>query len=69
MVEPTKRASAEAFQLMASHALGEASSPYLLGVITDVFKDTFEGEHASCKLIVKYCHFYIDFDNAKSNTP
>ena len=42
VVEPTKRASAEAFQLMGAHAIGECLAPYICGFITDGFK-------ASCK--------------------
>ena len=43
VVEPTKRASAEAFQLMGAHAIGECLAPYLCGFITDAFQN-------SCKL-------------------
>jgi len=39
VVIPSRRSSAEAFQLMASHALGEAGSPYLTGLISDAFQD------------------------------
>ena len=38
VVEPTKRASAEAFQLMGSHAIGECLAPYIIGFVTDGFK-------------------------------
>ena len=43
VVEPTKRASAEAFQLMGAHAIGECLAPYLCGFITDAFQN-------SCKI-------------------
>ena len=43
VVEPTKRASAEAFQLMGSHAIGECLAPYIIGFVTDGFK-------AACRL-------------------
>jgi len=37
VVIPIRRSTAEAFQLMASHALGEAGSPYLTGTISKTF--------------------------------
>ena len=40
VVEPTKRASAEAFQLMGAHAIGECLAPYLCGFITDAFQNS-----------------------------
>ena len=43
MILPTKRSSAEAFHLMASHALGEAGAPYLIGVISDRLKEGIVG--------------------------
>ena len=46
-----KRSSAEAFQLMASHALGEAGSPYLTGVISDAFGSSLENENSYCKVM------------------
>ncbi|XP_069157974.1 protein spinster isoform X2 [Procambarus clarkii] len=38
IVIPTRRSSAEAFQILFSHALGDAGSPYLIGVVADAFK-------------------------------
>ncbi|XP_068215167.1 protein spinster-like isoform X2 [Palaemon carinicauda] len=38
VVIPTRRSSAEAFQILFSHALGDAGSPYLIGVVAEVFK-------------------------------
>ncbi|KAK4300031.1 hypothetical protein Pmani_027733 [Petrolisthes manimaculis] len=35
---PTRRSSAEAFQILFAHALGDAGSPYLIGVVADSFK-------------------------------
>ncbi|KAK3852592.1 hypothetical protein Pcinc_040831, partial [Petrolisthes cinctipes] len=35
---PTRRSSAEAFQILFAHALGDAGSPYLIGVVADAFK-------------------------------
>jgi len=41
VVIPSRRASASAFQLMASHALGEAGSPYICGLIADAVSKAF----------------------------
>uniref|UniRef100_A0A8D0B9Q1 Protein spinster homolog 1 n=1 Tax=Salvator merianae TaxID=96440 RepID=A0A8D0B9Q1_SALMN len=35
VVIPTRRSTAEAFQILMSHLLGDAGSPYLIGVISD----------------------------------
>ncbi|XP_062578928.1 protein spinster homolog 1-like isoform X4 [Saccostrea cucullata] len=35
VVIPTRRSTAEAVQILVSHALGDAGSPYLIGVISD----------------------------------
>ena len=50
VVVPLKRSSAEAFQLMASHALGEAGSPYLTGVISDAFGSSLQGKMSHCEI-------------------
>jgi len=36
VIVPTRRSSAEAIHLMATHALGEAGSPYFIGLLSDV---------------------------------
>jgi hypothetical protein len=36
VIVPTRRSSAEAIHLMATHALGEAGSPYFIGLLADV---------------------------------
>ncbi|KAM4544782.1 protein spinster homolog 3 isoform 1-T3 [Odontesthes bonariensis] len=38
VVVPTKRATAEALQITVGHLLGDAGSPYLLGVISDAIR-------------------------------
>lgn len=35
---PTRRSTAEAFQILISHAFGDAGSPYLVGVISEAIK-------------------------------
>ncbi|KAF5289767.1 hypothetical protein FQA39_LY03684 [Lamprigera yunnana] len=38
VVVPTRRSTAEGFQLLVSHALGDAGSPYLIGIISDALR-------------------------------
>ncbi|KAL7294316.1 hypothetical protein TKK_0012327 [Trichogramma kaykai] len=38
VVLPTRRSTAEAFQILFAHAFGDAGSPYLIGVISDALK-------------------------------
>uniref|UniRef100_A0A2S2QQ45 Protein spinster n=1 Tax=Sipha flava TaxID=143950 RepID=A0A2S2QQ45_9HEMI len=41
VVSPTRRSTAEAFQILISHAFGDAGSPYLIGVISEMLKKLF----------------------------
>ena len=34
VVVPTRRSTAEAFQILASHLFGDAGSPYLIGIVS-----------------------------------
>lgn len=36
VVSPTRRSTAEAFQILVSHAFGDAGSPYLIGSVSVV---------------------------------
>lgn len=38
VVVPTRRSTAEAFQILISHAFGDAGSPYLVGLISESLK-------------------------------
>ncbi|XP_072744334.1 protein spinster isoform X1 [Anoplolepis gracilipes] len=40
VVIPTRRSTAEAFQILIAHALGDAGSPYLIGLISEGLKST-----------------------------
>lgn len=40
VVIPTRRSTAEAFQIVLSHLLGDAVSPYLIGVVRQSYKCT-----------------------------
>jgi len=44
VVIPTRRSTAEAFQILLSHLLGDAGSPYLVGVMSDHFKVSLKGD-------------------------
>ncbi|KAM7398499.1 hypothetical protein PAMA_006417 [Pampus argenteus] len=41
VVIPTRRATAVAFQSFISHLLGDAGSPYLIGLISDAFQQSY----------------------------
>lgn len=36
VVIPTRRSTAEAFQIVLSHLLGDAGSPYLIGLVSAI---------------------------------
>lgn len=61
VVVPTRRSTAEAFQIMMSHLLGDASSPYLIGVISDkvrlVRADSYLSEFRSLEYALMTCCF------------
>ena len=47
-VVPTRRGTAEAIQILISHMIGDAGSPYLIGVISDGLKETTFSEGKTC---------------------
>lgn len=51
VVVPTRRATAEALQIMVCHLLGDAGSPYLLGAVRPVITVVFL--HLACLSIMK----------------
>ena len=55
VILPRCRSSAEALHLMFTHAIGEAGSPYLIGVIADVRIFTL------CDIYVGICRFCFCF--------
>ena len=54
MVIPTRRSSAEAVQLMFSHALGEAGAPYLIGLIAGTLDTKLEDHESKNPSELKY---------------
>jgi hypothetical protein len=49
VVVPTRRSTAEAFQILISHAFGDAGSPYLVGVISEAIKAMFRKMNATSR--------------------
>jgi len=49
VVVPTCRSTAEAVQILASHAFGDAGSPYLIGVVADGLKGFLDTTGEICK--------------------
>ncbi|KAG8431203.1 hypothetical protein GDO86_019256 [Hymenochirus boettgeri] len=56
VVIPTRRSTAEALQIIVSHLLGDAGSPYLIGVISDRVK---EGKPASYLLQMRSLEYAL----------
>lgn len=54
VVVPNRRASAEALQITVGHLLGDAGSPYLLGVISDAIKNSKPASDEWSFLSLKY---------------
>lgn len=40
---PTRRSTAEAFQILISHTFGDAGSPYMIGLISEALKAAIRG--------------------------
>ncbi|KAM9385151.1 protein spinster homolog 3 isoform 1-T3 [Pholidichthys leucotaenia] len=61
VVIPTRRATAEAFQITVGHLLGDAGSPALLGVISDAIRqskpDSWDWSFHSLKYSLLLCPF------------
>ncbi|XP_062875021.1 protein spinster homolog 1 [Trichomycterus rosablanca] len=59
VVVPTRRSTAEAFQIVLSHLLGDAGSPYLIGVVSDSLKQTnsYMWQFRSLQISLLLCSF------------
>lgn len=59
VVVPTRRSTAEAFQIVLSHLLGDAGSPYLIGVVSDSLKreESYMWAFRSLQLSLLLCSF------------
>jgi len=52
IVSPTCRSTAEAIQILASHAFGDAGSPYLIGLVSDGLFDFLKASGTVCAAAV-----------------
>jgi len=52
IVSPTCRSTAEAIQILASHAFGDAGSPYLIGLVSDGLFDFLKASGSVCAAAV-----------------
>ncbi|KAJ8923321.1 hypothetical protein NQ315_001879 [Exocentrus adspersus] len=66
VVLPTRRSTAEGFQLLVSHALGDAGSPYLIGVLSEAFKIGLNTTEAGSHSITATAGNSTDLDDFKS---
>ncbi|XP_030065293.1 protein spinster homolog 1 [Microcaecilia unicolor] len=61
VVIPTRRSTAEAFQIVISHLLGDAGSPYLIGTISDQIRqrkpDSYLWQFRSLEYALMLCSF------------
>lgn len=61
VVIPTRRSTAEAFQILLSHLLGDAGSPYLMGLISDRLRrnwpPSFLSEFRALQFSLMLCAF------------
>ncbi|XP_075998831.1 protein spinster homolog 1 [Genypterus blacodes] len=59
VVVPTRRSTAEAFQIVISHLLGDAGSPYMIGVLSDYLRksDSYLWQFRSLQLSLLLCAF------------
>lgn len=59
VVVPTRRSTAEALQIVVSHLLGDAGSPYLIGVVSDSLRreQSFLWQFRSLQLSLLLCSF------------
>ncbi|XP_061568650.1 protein spinster homolog 1 [Cololabis saira] len=59
VVVPTRRSTAEALQIVISHLLGDAGSPYLIGVVSDSLRrnDSFLWQFRSLQISLLLCSF------------
>lgn len=59
VVVPTRRSTAEALQIVISHLLGDAGSPYLIGVVSDSLRrtDSYLWQFRSLQLSLLICSF------------
>ncbi|KAJ8250937.1 hypothetical protein GJAV_G00214960 [Gymnothorax javanicus] len=59
VVVPTRRSTAESFQIVVAHLLGDAGSPYLIGVVSDALRkeDSYLWQFRSLQISMLICAF------------
>uniref|UniRef100_A0A8C9TFS7 Protein spinster homolog 1 n=1 Tax=Scleropages formosus TaxID=113540 RepID=A0A8C9TFS7_SCLFO len=59
VVVPTRRSTAEAFQIVLSHLFGDAGSPYLIGVVSDALRrsESYLWQFRSLQISLLLCCF------------
>ncbi|CAL8273914.1 unnamed protein product [Lota lota] len=59
VVVPTRRSTAAAFQIVLSHCLGDAGSPYLIGVVSDSMRkrESYLWQFRSLQVSLMLCSF------------
>lgn len=58
-VIPTRRSAAEAVQILVSHLLGDAGSPYLIGQISDILAKDYAGQGYATQFVTLQKALYI----------
>lgn len=59
VVIPTRRSAAEAVQILVSHLLGDAGSPYLIGQISDILSKEYAGKGYATQFVTLQKSLYI----------
>lgn len=72
VVIPTRRSTAEAFQILLSHLFGDAGSPYLIGLVSDSLKNhtnnsTLEAGQFNSTLDAQQLEALADFEPLQSS--
>ncbi|KAL9919528.1 lysolipid transporter protein spinster isoform 3-T4 [Glossina fuscipes fuscipes] len=57
VVVPTRRSTAEAFQILISHTFGDAGSPYLIGLISELIKRHLRSSSSNIANLVHSSNF------------
>lgn len=59
VVIPTRRSAAEALQILVSHLLGDAGSPYLIGQISDILTKEYPARGPATQFVTLQKALYI----------
>lgn len=59
VVAPTRRSTAEALQILISHAFGDACSPYIVGLVSEFFKKVLKDTDSSPVVLFKSLQYSL----------